>query len=132
MIYRNFGNSGLKISVISLGTAIYNNLDQLDTNQRTIEYALKHGINYFDTAEIYGAGNAEIQLGMILKNLKVPREEVVIGTKVLSAVQPDRNSTMSTNRKHVKESLQKSLDRLQLDYVDLVYAHIYDYDTPLE
>ncbi len=62
----------------------------------------------------------------------MPREEVVIGTKVLSAVKADRNSTLNTNRKHIRESVVKSLERLQLDYVDILYAHIYDYDTPLE
>lgn len=61
MIYRNFGNSGLKISAISLGTATYNNnSDNLETNQKTIEVAIKSGINYFDTSEYYGGGNSEI------------------------------------------------------------------------
>lgn len=102
MIYRNFGNSGLKVSAISLGTAIYTNPDELNNHQEVIATALKLGINHFDTSEYYGAGKAEIQLGTILKNLKVPRKEVVIATKVLTAVSPDRNSTMSTNRKHIK------------------------------
>ena len=58
MIYRNFGNSGLKISAISLGTATYSSMEQLETNQKTIELALKNGINYFDTSEFYGQGQA--------------------------------------------------------------------------
>ena len=58
MIYRTFGNSGLKISAISLGTATYSSQDQLPANQLVIESALKHGINYFDTSEFYGQGQA--------------------------------------------------------------------------
>jgi aryl-alcohol dehydrogenase-like predicted oxidoreductase len=73
MLYRNFGSSGLKISAISLGTAIFNKPEQLETNQQTVAAALKLGVNYFDTSEFYGAGQAEIQLGTILKKLKVPR-----------------------------------------------------------
>jgi len=92
---------------------------------------LKNGINHFDTSELYGAGEAEIQLGKILRDLKVPREEVVISTKIHTAKDPFINSKMSTNRKHVRESIKKSLKRLQMDYVDIIYAHLYDYDTPL-
>lgn len=62
----------------------------------------------------------------------MPREEVVIATKINTAKDPDMNSSRSTNRKHIKESIKKSLVRLQMDYVDIIYAHLYDYDTPLE
>lgn len=72
-----------------------------------------------------------MQLGKILKDLKVPREEIVIATKVLTTRDHDMNSKSTTNRKHIKESIKKSLARLQMDYVDILYAHIYDYDTPL-
>ena len=92
---------------------------------------MKNGVNHFDTAELYGAGEGEIQLGRILKDLKVPREEVVISTKVHTAKDPFINSKTSTNRKHVRESVKKSLKRLQMDYVDIIYAHLYDSDTPL-
>lgn len=92
---------------------------------------MKNGINHFDTAELYGAGEAEVQLGKIIIDLKVPREEVVIATKVHTAKDPFINSQNSTNRKHVRESVKKSLKRLQMDYVDIIYAHLYDFDTPL-
>ena len=92
---------------------------------------MKNGINHIDTAEAYGPGEAETQLGKILKDLKVPREEVVIATKVHTAVDPERNSSASTNKKHIRESIKKSLNRLQMDYVDILYAHLYDYATPL-
>jgi len=132
MIYKNFGNSGLKVSVISLGNMINYHPENYEVDKNIIEVALKNGINHFDTAEMYSSGDAETQLGKILKDLKVPREEVVIATKILSARDPDRNSTITTNRKHIKESIKKSLERLQMDHVDIIYAHIYDYETPLE
>jgi aryl-alcohol dehydrogenase-like predicted oxidoreductase len=62
----------------------------------------------------------------------VQREEVVISTKVYTAKDPDINSTSSTNRKHIRESVKKSLKRLQMDHVDIIYAHLYDDETPLE
>lgn len=92
---------------------------------------MKNSINHFDTAELYGAGEAEIQLGRILKDLKVPREEVIISIKIHRAKDPFINSKASTNRKHVRESTKKSLKRLQMDYIDIIYAHLYDYETPL-
>lgn len=132
MVYRNFGNSGLKISAISVGNMINVRPDTYQEDKKIIEVCLKNGINHIDTAEIYAAGDAEIQLGKILKDLKVPREEVVIATKVHTAKDPEMNSARSTNRKHIKESIKKSLARLQMDYVDILYAHMYDYETPLE
>jgi|JI10StandDraft_1071094.scaffolds.fasta_scaffold1814385_1 aryl-alcohol dehydrogenase-like predicted oxidoreductase len=132
MIYRNFGNSGLKVSALSVGNMINVRPDTYEEDKKIIEVCLKNGINHIDTAEIYAAGDAEIQLGKILKDLKVPREEVVIATKIHTTKDPERNSTCSTNRKHIKESVKKSLARLQMDYVDILYAHMYDYDTPLE
>ena len=132
MIYNNFGNSGLKVSAISLGNMINYKAETYEEDKKIIEVALKNGINHFDTAEIYAAGDSEIQLGKILKDLQVPREHVVIATKVHTAKDPERNSERSTNRKHIRESIKKSLDRLQMDYVDILYAHMYDWSTPLE
>lgn len=70
-------------------------------------------------------------MGKILKALAVPRDDVVISTKVLCAPEPDINSQLVISRKHIREGLKGSLDRLQLDYVDIVYAHLYDDFTPL-
>lgn len=66
-----------------------------------------------------------------MKALEVPREEIVVSTKILSAPQPDLNSRLAINRKHIKEGLKGSLQRLQLEYVDIVYAHLLDENTPL-
>ncbi len=131
MIYRNFGNSGLKVSALSIGNMININPDCYEEDKKIIEVSLKNGVNHFDTAELYGAGDAEVRLGRILKELQVPREEIVVSTKIHSAKDPDINSTFSTNKKHIRESIKKSLERLQMDYVDILYAHLYDYATPL-
>lgn len=102
MIYRNFGNSGLKISAISIGNMINVRPDTYEEDKAIIQLCLQNGINSFDTAELYAAGDAEIQLGNILKDLKVPREEVVISTKVYTAKDPEINTSSSTNKKHIK------------------------------
>lgn len=132
MLYRNFGNSGLRVSVITMGQLLNFKPETVALDEELIRTCLEHGINHFDTAEIYSAGKAETQLGNILKTLNIPREDVVISTKILTAPEPDRNSTMTINRKHIREGLKGCLARLQLDYVDVVYAHLYDDFTPLE
>lgn len=105
MQYRYFGNSGLRTSVISLGNMINSRPETYDVDEQIIRTALQNGINHFDTAEMYDAGRAEEQLGRILKNLAVPREDVVIATKVLIAPQRDINSTILLSRKHIRESV---------------------------
>jgi voltage-dependent potassium channel beta subunit len=132
MIYRNLGNSGLKTSVISLGNMINSKEENYEVDEKLFKTALENGVNHFDTAEMYDAGKAETQLGKILKSLGVAREDVVIATKIRSSPEPDVNSALSTSRKHIKESLNQSLKRLQLEYVDVLYAHYYDNETPLE
>jgi len=132
MLYRNFGNSGLKVSVISLGNMINYKPENYEEDKNIILTALKNGINHIDTAEIYASGEAETTLGRILKELNVPRDEIVIATKIHTARDPSINSSLTTNRKHIRESINYSLQRLQLDYVDILYAHFYDANTPLE
>lgn len=131
MLYRNFGNSGLKISAVSLGNMINYRAETYEADELVFKTALENGINHFDTAEIYAAGKAELQLGKILKNLAVAREDVVIATKIRLAPEPDVNSDHLISRKHIRESIEGSLKRLQLDYVDILYAHHYDNLTPL-
>lgn len=73
-----------------------------------------------------------IYLGKIFKELDVARESIIVATKVWTSHDSERNSTSNVNRKHIKEALNKSLSRLQLEYVDILFAHGYDQDTPLE
>lgn len=99
-----------------------------------VRKGIEYGVNYFDTAQVYDDGNAEIALGNALKELKVRREEVVIGTKIFweSITQPTHVNATGLSRKHLIEGIKKSLKRLQLDYVDILFAHRSDYNTPLE
>ena len=132
MEYRFLGNSGLKVSVLSFGNWLTNN--DPGVLEQTIEIVKKcydSGINFFDTAEGYGAGEAERQLGIALQKLNVPRQNLVVSTKIFFGTSQAINGK-GTSRKHLIEGLQASLKRLQLDYVDIVFAHRYDSETPLE
>ena len=90
---------------------------------------MEYGVNYFDTAEYYGYGQAEILLGNAFKELNVKREEIVVSTKIFRI--KDINQ-VGLSRKHVIEGTKNSLKRLQLDYVDIILAHRPDFDVPLE
>ena len=127
MEYRYLGNTGMKVSVLGLGNFV--NAGE-DITLQTVKLALENGVNYFDTAEIYDLGKAETSLGKAFKELKVPREKVVVSTKVFR-IGTDPNDTFQS-RKHIIEGVTNSLKRLQLDYVDVAFAHRYDMHTPLE
>jgi aryl-alcohol dehydrogenase-like predicted oxidoreductase len=105
MQYRFFGNSGLSTSIISLGNMVNSRQETYKDDEELIKTALQNGINHFDTAEVYHFGKAETQLGNILKNLNVGREEVIIATKIRVSPNPDINSNMLINRKHIREGL---------------------------
>ena len=129
MIYRYLGNSGLKVSVISWGNWI-NTKDENDVTYETVKTAIEGGVNFFDTAEIYGFGEGETSLGAALKKLGTRREDLVISTKIFRSGMGVNDSFLS--RKHIIEGLNNSLKRLQLDYVDVVFCHRFDRNTPLE
>jgi len=126
MEYRNLGNSGLLVSALSYGNFNSRSLIPFEEQVNIFKTCLQNGINLFDTAEIYTAGQDEEDLGRVLKEVNEPRERLVVTTKVWTAPDSDINSTNGTNRKHIKESLRASLKRLQLDYVDVVFAHSFD------
>ena len=128
MEYRYLGNSGIPVSVLSFGNFV-NNMDDSFTVD-CVKLALSKGVNFFDTAEAYGFGKGEETLGKAFKALKVPREKIVVSTKIYK-IGPDPNDGF-LSRKHIIEGLRNSLKRLQLDYVDVVFAHKYDMHTPLE
>lgn len=128
MQYRYLGNTGLRVSVLSLGNWL-NNEDDAQTLECT-KAALANGINFFDTAEVYGLGAAETTLGKALKELNVPREKIVVTTKIFRIGDEPNDAFLS--RKHIIEGLQNSLKRLQLEYVDVVYCHRYDMRTPMK
>ena len=128
MVYRYLGNSGLKVSVIALGNWI--NYEDDNQTYECTKAALENGINYLDTAEEYGFGQAETTLGKALKKLNIPREKIVVSTKLMK-VGHDPNDAM-LSRKHICEGIKNSLKRLGLDYVDIVFCHRYDRMTPMK
>lgn len=131
MKYRRLGNTGLFVSAISFG--MWTNMNSpLEDNLQLVKACLENGINYFDTAETYNNGANEEQFGHIFKSIKEDRCNFVISTKIWKAKDADINSTSNTNRKHIRESMLAILKRLQMEYVDIVYAHTFDYETPLE
>ncbi|KAL1947094.1 hypothetical protein VTO73DRAFT_14055 [Trametes versicolor] len=154
MQYVRLGNSGLKVSKIILGTMQYGHkgwqdwvLGEEEATEH-IKFAYEHGIQTFDTANVYSNGLSEVILGNVIKKLNLPREELVIMTKLTGAVAPEYGMNLmrsgvkpddiglvnqyGQSRKHIFASVQASLKRLQLDYIDLLQCHRFDYNTPIE
>ena len=131
MLYRNLGNTGLKVSVLGFGNWVTShNPEQAQTTEECVIKAYEAGINFFDTAEIYGFGEAERIFGNIFAKHKWPRDKLVISTKLLRCGMGVNDGGLS--RKHIIEGIKASLKRLQTDYVDVVFCHRPDNDTPME
>lgn len=131
MVYRYLGNSGLKVSVIGFGNWVTGHDPEAEKVQiEVIKKCWEHGVNFFDTAEIYGFGEAERILGKAIKALNADRADLVITTKLFYGG-PEVNNK-GNSRKHLIEGIRRSLKNLQLDYVDVVFSHRPDYETPLE
>ncbi|AMV71632.1 aldo/keto reductase [Desulfuromonas carbonis] len=140
MRYNRLGNTGLFVSELCFGTmtfgggaGIWGKIGSLQQQEaeRLIALALKAGINFIDTADVYAGGVAEQITGQALKNLQVKREEVVIATKVFGETGAGPNGR-GASRAHILDGIKASLERLQLDYVDLYQIHGFDPATPLE
>ncbi|MCC6614342.1 MAG: aldo/keto reductase family protein [Anaerolineae bacterium] len=131
MQYRRLGDAGMKVSVISMGGWINYGEGKVpaDEARQIVIRAYEHGINYFDLADIYGRGEAEKQMGSVLKQF--PRHTLVIATKVYWPMSDDVND-QGLSRKHIMESIDKSLMRLGTDYVDIYFCHRPDPNTPVE
>jgi len=129
------GNTGLKVSKLCLGCMSYGSTTwrkwvlPKEEGIKHIHRALELGINFFDTADVYSLGESEIVLGEALKG--IPREDVVVATKVYSQMKPGPNNK-GLSRKHIFDSIDASLKRLQMSYVDLYQIHRWDNDTPIE
>lgn len=130
MQYRRLGDAGMKVSVVSLGGWINYGEGKVPEGEarRVVETAYERGINFFDIADIYGRGEAEKQMGAILR--QYPRHTLVISTKVFWPMSDDVNDR-GLSRKHIMESIDKSLDRLEMDYVDIYFCHRPDPETPI-
>jgi aryl-alcohol dehydrogenase-like predicted oxidoreductase len=131
MEFRYLGNSGLKISEITYGNWLtHGSQVENDVATQCVRAALDEGISTFDTADVYANTKAESVLGEALKSER--RESLEIFTKVYFPTGPGGKNDTGLSRKHILESINGSLTRLQTDYVDLYQAHRYDTETPLE
>jgi aryl-alcohol dehydrogenase (NADP+) len=133
----NLGRTGVKVSRLCLGCMTYGSsewrpwvLDE-EASLPFFRRAWEAGINFFDTADIYSNGASEEVLGRALRTLSIPREQVVIATKVFQPMGKGPNER-GLSRKHIKHAIDASLDRLKLDYVDLYQIHRFDPSTPVE
>ena len=140
MRHHALGRTGLFVSELCLGTMTFGggggiwgqigNLQQADA-ERLVGQALDAGINFIDTADVYSGGMSEQITGQALKNLKVPRENVVVATKVFGETAAGPNSR-GLSRGHILDGVKASLARLQLDHIDLYQVHGFDPATPIE
>jgi len=133
MIYNHCGKSGLKLPAVSLGLfRSFSKTDGYDNPRELIQTAFDHGVTHFDIANNYGDGNAEEVFGKILKqDFRGYRDEMIISTKAGYDMWPGPYGDWGS-RKYMIASLDQSLKRLDLDYVDIYYSHRHDPHTPLE
>ncbi len=134
MEYRHLGSSGLQLSALSLGAWVtYGEQVGEQIAFDCMQVAYDNGVNFFDNAESYGNGQAEIVMGNVLKRMGWKRQELVLSTKIFwgNDFIKGVNST-GLSRKHILEAIDASLARLQTDYVDLVFCHRPDLNTPVE
>jgi len=131
MIYRYLGNTGLKVSVLAYGTWLTaHTKDQEQAIIDCVKASWEHGVNYFDTAEVYGDGVAEEILGKALKALPAKRKDYVVSTKFIKCGNGENDKMLGA--KHIYEGVEASLERMGLDYFDVIFCHRPDNYTPLE
>jgi voltage-dependent potassium channel beta subunit len=130
MQYRRLGDSGMKVSSVSIGGWINFGEGKMaqDNARAVVDAAYENGINFFDLADIYGRGEAEKQMGALLKQF--PRHTLVISSKVFWDMSNDVNDR-GLSRKHILESIDKTLARLQTEYIDIYFCHRADPETPM-
>jgi len=128
--YRNVGQSGLKVSELSLGgwLTFGGSVKDEQIAREIIEKAYESGVNFFDIADIYARGESEKMMGSVLK--QYPRHTLVISSKVFWPMSDDPNDR-GLSRKHIMESIDKSLQRIGTDYLDMYFCHRWDENTPL-
>lgn len=133
MNYRQLGRSGLRLSELSFGSWVtYAN--QVGTHAARELMAMAHdaGVNFFDNAEVYAGGQAEVLMGEALADLKWPRLSYCVSTKFFWGITDGPNARNTLNRKYLLDAMDGSLRRLGLDYVDLLYCHRPDPNTPID
>jgi len=137
MEYVNLGRTGLRVSRVCLGMMSYGKhegrewaLEEHDA-EPIVRRAVEGGITFFDTADVYNGGQSEVITGRLLRKLFGMREEYVVATKVHGETMPGENGR-GLSRKHIMASIDASLKRLELDYLDLYQIHRWDYRTPID
>jgi voltage-dependent potassium channel beta subunit len=133
MEYRRLGRSGLKVSVLSFGSWVTFG-PQLagQTAADSLDAARAAGVNFFDNAEAYAGGESEKIMGQAIAELGWPRHEYVVSTKLFWGLHDAPNMRMTLNRKYLQQGIEASLERFGLDFVDLVFCHRSDPETPIE
>ncbi len=133
MDYRKLGNTGLRISELSFGSWVtFANQADVDKTVDMMSAAYDAGVNFFDNAETYAAGESERVMGAALKRLGWRRGSYLVSTKFYWGIHDSPLERNTLSRKYLLEGIAGSLERLELDYVDLVYCHRDDADTPIE
>jgi voltage-dependent potassium channel beta subunit len=131
MNYRRMGKHGLQLSELSLGAWVtYGGQVGQDVAEKCMVAAYEAGVNFFDNAEGYASGNAEIVMGNVIKKLGWRRESIVVSTKIFWGGEGPNDLGLS--HKHIIEGVNNALRRFQMDYVDLVFCHRPDPNTPIE
>jgi len=129
MQYNRLGKAGIKVSELSFGSWVtFGKQMDVEKVKQCMRTAFEHGINFFDNAEVYAKGQAEILMGEALQDFR--REDLVISTKLFWGGDGPNDTGLS--RKHLLEGTEASLERMQLDYVDLIFCHRPDPNTPIE
>lgn len=139
MKYRRLGRTGIKVSVLSLGSWVtFDNQVDVEMAAECMRIARDHGVNFFDNAEVYAGGRSEEIMGAALRKLGWDRRTYLVTSKFFWGTTDADDPTVATNtrstlnRKYLIEAVDASLDRWQLDHLDVVYAHRADPETPLE
>ena len=133
MPYRRLGRSGLKVSLLSIGSWVtFGTHDGTDAAVECFGVAREAGVNFFDNAEVYAGGESERIMGQAFEQLGWDRYSYVVSTKLFWGIRDDVNMQNTLNRKYLMQGIDGSLERLGLDFVDLLYCHRSDPETPIE
>ncbi|KPL07160.1 alcohol dehydrogenase [bacterium SM23_57] len=131
MEYRRLGSAGLQVSALSFGSWVtFSTQADEDLAYKMMKTAFDAGVNFFDNAEAYAGGKSEIIMGKVIKRAGWKRSDLVVSTKIFWGGEGPNDRGLS--RKHILEGTENALKRLQLDYVDLIFAHRPDINTPVE
>jgi voltage-dependent potassium channel beta subunit len=133
MEYRRLGNAGLKVSVLSFGSWVtFHHQLGKKTALQCMQAAWEAGVNFFDNAEVYAGGKSERLMGQVARELGWPRESYVLSTKLYWGLREGPNTKNTLNRKYLLHAIDGSLERLGVDFVDLLFCHRQDPETPVE